>query len=102
MQPISDGSNSMTVCQPMVMMLLSPFQAELTSTIGPGSRNRRIFDMGKSFFVTALIALCGSAVHRPRQGIVHPKRSCVWPGFLRVVASVNSGTPEGVSDQREP
>ena len=38
-------------------MLVSPFEAELTSTIGPGSRNRRIFDTGKSFFVKALITL---------------------------------------------
>src|SRR5204863_9972753 len=58
MQPTSEGSNSMTVCQPMVMMFVSPFQAELTSTIGPGSRNRRIFDTGKSFFAKALIELC--------------------------------------------
>src|SRR5436190_15485690 len=49
------------MCQPIVMMLVLPFQAELTSTIGPGSRNRRIFDTGKSFFVKALIALSGSA-----------------------------------------
>ena len=55
MQPIRDGVNSMTVCQPIVMMLVSPFQAELTSTMGPGSRNRRIFDTGKSFFVNAFI-----------------------------------------------
>src|SRR5882672_11349971 len=49
------------MCQPIVMMLVLPFQAELTSTIGPGSRNRRIFDTGKSFFVKALIAPSGSA-----------------------------------------
>ena len=57
MQPMSDGWNSITVCQPMVMMLVLPFQAELTRTIGPGSRNRRIFDTGKSFFVKVLISL---------------------------------------------
>jgi hypothetical protein len=34
----------------MVMMFVSPFQAELTSTIGPGSRNRRTLETGKSFF----------------------------------------------------
>ena len=37
-QPTSEGVNSMTVCQPMVMMSVLPFQAEDTSTIGPGSR----------------------------------------------------------------
>src|SRR5437667_11310504 len=46
------------MCQPIVIMLVLPFQAELTSTIGPGSRNRRIFDTGKSFFAKALIELC--------------------------------------------
>ncbi len=61
MQPISDGTNSITVCQPMVMMLVSPFQAELTKTIGPGSRSRRIFDTGRSFFVTAFIAFSAHA-----------------------------------------
>ena len=40
----------MIMCQPMVMMLVLPFQAELTSTIGPGSRKRRMLDTGKSVF----------------------------------------------------
>jgi hypothetical protein len=31
----------MIMCQPMVMMLVLPLHAELTRTIGPGSRNRR-------------------------------------------------------------
>ena len=39
----------MIMCQPIVMMLVLPLHAELTSTIGPGSRKRRTFDTGKSF-----------------------------------------------------
>jgi hypothetical protein len=36
-QPTSDGVNSTTISQPIVMMFrLSP-KAEVTSTIGPGS-----------------------------------------------------------------
>ena len=38
MQPTSDGVNSITVCQPSVMMLALPFHRDDTSTIGPGSR----------------------------------------------------------------
>ena len=34
----SDGENSNTMCQPMVMMLVFPFHAEVTSTTGPGSK----------------------------------------------------------------
>ena len=41
-QVTSDGENSITMCQPMVMMLVSSLKAELTSTIGPGSRKRRM------------------------------------------------------------
>lgn len=37
-QPTRDGVNSMTVCQPMVMMFARPCQRDDTSTIGPGSR----------------------------------------------------------------
>ena len=37
-QPTSEGVNSITVCQPSVMMLVSPRQADDSSTIGPGSR----------------------------------------------------------------
>src|SRR5271170_1122289 len=51
MQPTREGENSMTVCQPMVMMLAFPCRAELTSTTGPGSRNRRISETGRSFFL---------------------------------------------------
>jgi hypothetical protein len=47
----SDGENSITMCQPMVMMLVSFLCAELTRTIGPGSRKRRMFQTGKSFLV---------------------------------------------------
>src|SRR5689334_21034754 len=43
-----EGSNSMTVCQPRVMMLVWPLHAELTSTMGPGSRKRRIWETGRS------------------------------------------------------
>src|SRR5438445_9035579 len=38
------------MCQPIVMMLKEPFEAELTSTIGPGSRNRRIPSNGYDRF----------------------------------------------------
>src|SRR5688572_3779238 len=41
----------MTICQPMVMISVSPFHAELTSTIGPGSRKRRMSETGKSRLV---------------------------------------------------
>jgi hypothetical protein len=34
-QPTRDGVNSITVCQPMVMMLRSSPCADVTSTIGP-------------------------------------------------------------------
>jgi hypothetical protein len=40
----------------MVMMFVRPFQAELTSTIGPGSRKRRMFETGKSFFLKTFTA----------------------------------------------
>ena len=50
-QPKSEGVNSIIVCQPIVIMLDSPFHVELTSTIGPGSRNRLICEVGKSFFL---------------------------------------------------
>jgi hypothetical protein len=36
--PISDGVNSMTVCQPIVIMLVLFRQRDETSTIGPGSK----------------------------------------------------------------
>src|SRR5882672_6880414 len=39
------------MCQPMVMMLVAPLWAELTSTIGPGSRKRRTLATGKSVLV---------------------------------------------------
>src|SRR2546421_9063440 len=39
------------MCQPIVMMLVSPFHRELTSTIGPGSRKRRVLPTGKSLFL---------------------------------------------------
>src|SRR5579871_2085896 len=45
------GENSMTMCQPMVMMLVRSLCAELTSTIGPGSRNRRMLWTEKSAFL---------------------------------------------------
>ena len=38
MQPTSEGVNSITVCQPMVMMSVSLPKRDDTSTIGPGSR----------------------------------------------------------------
>ena len=50
-QPTSEGVNSITVCQPSVMMLFLPCQREDRSTIGPGSRNRRTWETGKSALV---------------------------------------------------
>src|SRR5215207_9995974 len=50
-QPTSDGSSSITMCPPMVMMSRSPLYVELTSTTGPGSKNRRTLSTGKSFFL---------------------------------------------------
>src|SRR5687768_3957128 len=44
------------MCQPMVMMLVLPRQAELTSTTGPGSRKRRISPTGKSCLERAMAA----------------------------------------------
>src|SRR3990170_2096941 len=49
-QPTRDGENSMTVCQPMVMMLRRPFQAEEIRTMGQGSRYRRTFSTGRLCF----------------------------------------------------
>jgi hypothetical protein len=37
-QATSDGENSNTICQPMVMMFVFRFHAELTNTTGPGSK----------------------------------------------------------------
>src|SRR5579875_82772 len=50
MHPTSAGVNSITVCQPMVMMFALPCQLEETSTTGPGSRYRRMRLTGKSLF----------------------------------------------------
>ncbi len=36
-QPTSGGSNSIIVCQDMVMMFARPFWAVVTNTTGPGS-----------------------------------------------------------------
>src|SRR5687768_5639827 len=49
-QPTSEGDSPMTMCHPIVMMLVLPFHAELTSTMGPGSRKRRTSSTGKSRF----------------------------------------------------
>ena len=38
------------MCQPIVMMSEFPCHVELTSTIGPGSRNRRISSNGYDLF----------------------------------------------------
>jgi hypothetical protein len=42
-------SYSSIMCQPSVMMFRSPLWADVISTIGPGSRNRRVFATGKFF-----------------------------------------------------
>src|SRR5450756_1452278 len=44
----------MTVCQPIVMMFAFPFHSDDTSTMGPGSRYRRMFETGKSDFAGRL------------------------------------------------
>lgn len=49
--PTSDGLSFRIMCQPIVITSRSPPWAELTSTTGPGSRNRRIFSVGKSTFL---------------------------------------------------
>jgi hypothetical protein len=41
-QPNNAGEKPSIMHQPIVMMLKEPCHAELTSTIGPGSRKRRI------------------------------------------------------------
>src|SRR6516225_11926952 len=64
-----EGSKSMTVCQPMVMMLVWPLHAELTSTIGPGSRKRRIWETGRSFLEAAFMG--------PSRE--HWEENCIYP-----------------------
>src|SRR5262245_32018115 len=90
-----EGSNSMTVCQPMVMMLVLPFEAELTSTIGPGSRKRRTWETGRSFLGVAFMGpseangrwtscrRCLMRALRRAPGIVQPR------GVERARASVH-------------
>ena len=56
-QPTSEGVNSITVYQPIVMMFAFCCQCEVTRTIGPGSKYRRIFETGKSAFVGRIIAV---------------------------------------------
>src|SRR5262245_893596 len=72
-----EGSNSMTVCQPMVMMLVWPFQAELTSTTGPGSRKRRIWETGRCFLGEAFMDPSGRSVVevelRDGEPVRHPR-----------------------------
>lgn len=64
-QATRDGVNSITVCQPSVMMLVLPFQAELISTIGPGSRKWRTSETGKSLLRNArMIALPSASLAR--------------------------------------
>ena len=48
------AKNSITVCQPMVMILLVSSHMEDTSTIGPGSRYRRTRLTGTFSLVVAL------------------------------------------------
>src|SRR5207302_7882238 len=52
------------MCQPRVMMFRPPRCAELMSTMGPGSRKRRIFARGKSSFFWMLISLNPHVVGR--------------------------------------
>jgi hypothetical protein len=42
MQPTSDGVNSITVCQPIVMMFDLPWQRDETRTIGNRERPGRL------------------------------------------------------------
>src|SRR5438876_12074525 len=43
------------MCQPIVMIFVLSFHEELTSTMGPGSRYRRISESGKSLFRNVFI-----------------------------------------------
>jgi hypothetical protein len=72
----------MIMCQPMVMMLVSSFHRELTSTIGPGSMKRRTSETGKSFFLkffTASLAGWKSHANPPRRCRFRGQ-SAVWIG----------------------
>src|SRR5262249_40349380 len=53
----------MIMCQPIVMMFILSFQTELTSTMGPGSRNRRTFETGKSV-LSYVFTPCPASVRR--------------------------------------
>jgi len=61
-QPISDGVNSITVCQPIVMTLRCRFQAEDASTTGPNSKKRRIPATGKSTLLKMTSSLLRSGL----------------------------------------
>src|SRR5687767_10708888 len=60
-QPTRAGEKPSIMCQPRVMTFCSPLWADVTSTTGPGSRNRRIFVSGKFFFLYVLIGVHGAA-----------------------------------------
>src|SRR5882757_4725802 len=49
--PINAGLNSITVYQPIVMILFFSFHRELTSTMGPGSRYFLILSRGRLIFL---------------------------------------------------
>lgn len=57
------------MCHPMVMMLVLPFHAELTSTMGPGSRKRRTSSTGKSRFRIG----SGGGVGQPDKRLEQPR-----------------------------
>src|SRR5687767_13887377 len=94
-QPTSAGENPIIMCQPMVMTFRWPPYADVTSTTGPGSRNRRTFVTGKFFFLYFRIRpnLSGfagsnckgtSAITRPvscphRHVATAARRDCKWP-----------------------
>jgi hypothetical protein len=43
------GEKPCIMCHPMVMMFEAPFHDELTNTMGPGSKKRRIPENGHAF-----------------------------------------------------
>src|SRR5512141_1235486 len=54
-QPISGGSNSIIVCQDIVMTFACPPCAVVTSTTGPGSTSRYTFDNASVFFIVFMM-----------------------------------------------
>src|SRR4051794_27390793 len=62
--PTSEGVNSITVCQPIVMMLALSRHLDETSTIGPGSRYRRTWPTGNALFLGGLVMAPAALIAR--------------------------------------